>query len=172
MRWGQPTVPKRFFSGVTSLVKCRQVCLASVVLLLAAGLSGCGYNNPLRRKAASGKVIVDGQPLPRGSISFVSKVRQNGVRSGAVITDGEYALPIEKGLPPGEYAVSILDAGGGTAAERVKNTNMLPGSEPFVQIQQRIPPKYNFKSELIREVTAEGPNVFNFDIKTHNGNER
>lgn len=144
-------------------MKHRRVHLFCVAVLLAAALSGCGPGNPLGREAVSGKVVVDGQPLPRGLIHFVPRKQQGTTRTGTVITNGEYALPTEKGLPPGEYVVSLL------AVERTEilNPNTPPGSESFArEKRQRIPVQYNLKSELVREVTNKGPNVFDFDIKT------
>ncbi len=147
-------------------MKHRQMFLFCVVTAMATVLSGCGYGNPLDRQAVSGAVIVDGQPLPRGSIDFTSCNRQNqaSVRTGAVITAGKYNLPVEKGLPPGEYMVSIR------AVERTENPNpnALPGSEPLTRPKrQKIPPQYNFKTTLVREVTADGTNTFDFNIKTN-----
>ena len=133
------------------------VWIVCVVSLTIAGLSGCGYQNPLGRQAVSGKVIVDGRPLPRGNISFTPKDNITKVRSGAVISDGNYALPTEKGLPPGEYVVSIR------AVQRSENSNpdLPPGSEKTtLPMKQPIPAKYNAKSELLCEVTAGGSCVF------------
>jgi hypothetical protein len=145
------------------LPKPRLVNLLCFAILLTAGFYGCGHGNPLGRQAVSGTVTVDGQPLPRGMINFTPRNREGKIRTGTVITDGKYDLPVEKGLPAGEYVVGIL------AVDRDQNSNpdAPPGADTFsAPTKQRIPARYNLKSELVREVTTDGPNVFDFDIKT------
>lgn len=141
--------------------------LQFVVALAAVGLFGCGYENPLGRRAISGTVTLDGNPLPRGYISFEPADKETVMRGGAVITDGRYALSVEKGLPPGKYLVRVR------AVERAGATDsrLPPGAEPekmapFHLIRQPIPPKYNDRSELIREVLGDGLCTLDFDLAT------
>ncbi|MBN2295749.1 MAG: hypothetical protein JXM70_25175 [Pirellulales bacterium] len=146
-----------------SLLKHRTAILLCLSVLLSATIYGCGHDNPLGRQPVSGTVTVDGQPLPRGMIRFTPRNREGTVGSGTVITDGKYELTVEKGLPAGEYVVGIL----AVDREESSNPDALPGTDTFsTPAKQRIPPRYNVKSELVREVNTDGPNVFDFEIKT------
>jgi hypothetical protein len=70
-------------------------------------------------------------------------------------------MPREKGLFPGRYRVSIYGGDG-----MPSSGNAEPSSAPrgFVRHKERVPPKYNVKSELIVEVKEDGPNQFDFNI--------
>ena len=127
------------------------------VLALAAG---CGPVNPLGRKAASGKVTLNGEPLKNGSIEF-SPLAADGILSGAMIIDGAYAIATQKGLPPGKYTVRIFSVQSRGKKPDPKTPPSLKFPTPGVDL---IPPEYNTKSEHTAEVTARGPNEFNYDI--------
>jgi hypothetical protein len=139
------------------------VCLAAA--LWFAAWAGCGADNPLGRKAISGNVTLDGQPVAAGSIEFAPQ-QQGGVGSGAMITAGSYQIEAAKGLPPGKYLVRIF-APEDAQAEQAEPS--VPGptgpSQPPPGVE-RIPPEYNAKSDKVVEVTVAGPNEFDFAIKT------
>lgn len=139
----------------------------SLALLMGIGilglLSGCGDANPLGRKAISGKVTLDGQPLERGSVTFVP-LAEGGVGSGAVITDGTLSIPAAKGLPPGEYLVRI-HAAGETSAPPPTGP---PGAAPPPAIEL-VPANWNTQSEQTVTVTGDGENQFTFPIETTSG---
>lgn len=126
-------------------------------------LSGCGDANPLGRKAISGQVTLDGVPVKSGSVSFVS-LSEEGVGSGAVITDGTFSIPAAKGLPPGEYMVRINSAGE-TAAPAPAGP---PGEAPPLG-RELIPASWNTRSKQKISVTADGENQFTFSIETSAG---
>ena len=76
--------------------------------LLAIGLLsllGCGPRND--RLAISGTVKLNGSPLDGGSIAFTSLGGEKMLASGAVVQNGQYIIPQEKGLRPGTYHVEI-----------------------------------------------------------------
>ena len=134
------------------------VCLAS---LLVGLVWGCGPANPLGRKAISGKVLLDGVPLERGSISFEPQ-QKGGVSSGAVITNGHYRIEAAKGLPVGDYLVRIHSSKGGDGA----TADAPPGPTTKLSPAELIPAEYNRNSAQVVKVTADGPNEFSFDIRT------
>lgn len=137
-------------------------CLAYGTLLLALAVApGCGSGDSLNRQAVSGTVTLDGQPLDQGTIEFVPTDAQ-GLLSGSLITSGNFAVPADKGLPPGKYTVRIssAEATGGPAAPSGAD---LDNSQPA---KERIPAKYNSESELTAEVTDGGANTFTFDLKS------
>jgi hypothetical protein len=75
------------------------------VALLVAGV-GCGRDLHDRQEL-TGTVILAGQPLEDGSIQFVAIDPGSPWRAGATIVDGNYRVPRDQGLPPGDYRVLI-----------------------------------------------------------------
>ena len=131
--------------------------------LAAAGLAlaGCGGSGPERHEI-TGKVTYKGEPVEEGIIDFEPQGGQ-GTKDGATIQKGQYRIPRDKGLFPGKYKVSIIIGDGTvTSGEAGADTpKKKPGVIPGVE---RAPPEFNTKSTLIREVTRDGPNNFDFEI--------
>jgi len=144
---------------------CR-FCLGSAGLLAVAALAGCGPGNPLGREPVSGRVTLDGTPLEFGNISFDPVTPTGGVRSGALITGGEYSIDTVKGLPPGKYKVRIFAAEANPPDMQAPDGGELPAPAAELPGQSLIPPEYNVQSDIVCEVTAGGDNRFNFEIKT------
>lgn len=134
----------------------------SILPLLGLGLIvGCGgVENELGRKAISGKVTLDGQPLDHGSIAF-EPLSDSGVRSGSTITDGAYSVEELKGLPPGEYRVRI-----NSAESTGPEPEGAPGEPTQNVSKERVPATWNSRSEEKVTITDDSDNTFNFDIKT------
>ena len=123
-------------------------------------LSGCGPQSD--RLAISGKITLNGAPLDSGSIRFTSVAGQKLFASGAVVENGEFDIPQEKGLPPGTYQLEI--SARDTNAPPVVYRGA-PGEPPLPPTApERIPPEYNTNSKHTIEVTADGDNHFVFDI--------
>jgi hypothetical protein len=122
------------------------------VLTLALAV-GCGDSSG--RQKVSGEVTFQGKQVDQGSIEFLPGP---GVAShaGAVIENGRYTIPADKGLLPGLYAVKI------SWPER----QVRPDEAPGVPAGSRdlIPPKYNSKTTLTREV-HQGANVIDFHLE-------
>ncbi|HXG11879.1 MAG TPA: hypothetical protein VNK04_19135 [Gemmataceae bacterium] len=127
--------------------------------LVVCTLSGCGSKGP-KRHEVTGTVIFKGQPLDVGMIDF-EPLDGQGSKSGSGITNGEYKIPRDKGLFPGRYRVSIY-GGDGLPSEGAGEP--LPTTRGVIRGKERIPAKYNTKSDQIIEVTDDGPNKFDFNI--------
>ena len=82
-------------------------------LLLMTFVAGCGESS--NEVEVSGKITIDGEPVPRGSISFVSADGE-APAGGGVIQDGTYTAKV----PPGEKVVLVLG-------------NKLVGEEPLYE---------------------------------------
>jgi hypothetical protein len=137
-----------------------QLGLKCVFIIIVVILSGCGPKSD--RLAVSGKVTLNGTPLDSGSIRFTSVAGQKLFASGAVIENGEFDIPQEKGLPPGTYQLEI--SAPDTKAPPVVYRSapgepVLPPTAP-----ERIPPEYNTNSKHTIEVSADSDNHFVFEI--------
>lgn len=131
------------------------------ILLAMIGLVacfGCSPENKLGRKAVSGVITVNEQPLAKGSILFAPDDR-NGVSSGAEIANGEYSIAAHQGLTPGNYTVRIYATD--EVGEAVEPS--LPG--PGIKTQpELIPPAYNMRSDLKLEVRESEDAVFDLNV--------
>jgi len=133
---------------------------ACVVVLAAVG--GCGgVSGPVRHEI-TGRVTYKGEPVEEGIISFEPMDGQ-GSKDGATIINGDYRIPKDKGLFIGKYRVSIIigdgsiGAGNASPDAPAKRRVANPGKE-------RAPPEFNKDSKQVKEVTAAGPNKFDFAI--------
>lgn len=134
----------------------RSVSSLSSTLMLVASLgllatTGCGDSSGLSN--VTGVVTLDGNPYPNAQVRFVPK----GGRPSMGLTDetGKYRLHYMRdqfGAAPGSYTVDIT-----TSHTSTSDTD--GGKTP----PEKIPARYNTKSELIKEVTA-GENVINFEL--------
>jgi hypothetical protein len=113
------------------------------------------------RYAITGTVTLDGSPLAKGNIGF-SPLENGRTSSGAIITDGKFSIPADKGLPVGKYRVDVHAAAPGAPPP---DPNALPGSGPPPP-KELIPPEWNENSKETIEVKKEGPFNFAFDIAT------
>jgi hypothetical protein len=122
--------------------------------LIVAG--GCG-GEP-RLESISGTVKHDGAPLRKATIRFTPE--GGGMPVGSVVEEGAYRLPNPPGLAPGRYVVGLSftedpDAPAGAPPDR---DLAVPGGG------ERLPARYNEKSELRAEVKAGASNTFDFEL--------
>jgi hypothetical protein len=103
----------------------------------------------------TGQVKLDGQPLDNALIQF-DPVSGGTPSNGRTDTQGAYTLKYSRdveGAVIGEHKVSIS-----TYAEEI------PDAEPPVPASpERVPAKYNLKTELKRQV-EEGSNTIDFEL--------
>ena len=142
-------------------MRYRAVPILAALMLLPIG--GCNRGKDFDLQAVSGKVTLDSRPLDNGAIRF-SPADKQGLLSGSAIAAGEYHIPREKGLPPGKYTVQISSGLEGSASRPAGP----PGDAP-PPLKERIPEKYNSKSQLGVEVKSGGGNTFDFDLSNRAG---
>ena len=139
----------------------RDLCLLLCGFVPLALFIGCGPENPLGRKAISGKVTLDGGPLDQGNIEF-HPMFEGGVQSGGSINRGSYSIPAHEGVIVGKYRVSISDF--------VPTPPLPPGHMPGDTLppspKPKVPAEWNSKSQHTVDVNKEGPFKFDFDIIT------
>ncbi len=140
----------------------------SAALVLAAGCrGGASYDGP-PRAAVKGKVTLDGNPLPYGSISFMTSGSAGGTRNASAgIRNGEYAIAEENGPNLGVYTVSITGFGKAPppAAQPTAEGEPAPTQENVDLGPQVVPKKYNGETQLKADIKA-GPNVCDFELKS------
>lgn len=129
-------------------------CLLGAILLTAVGCSAeTGDRLPL-----SGRVRFQDQPLEQGTIEFTTADRQ--LQTGAVISQGSFAIAAAQGLPPGEYIVRISSTGVKAAATLDTPPGLESASPPS---PERIPAEFNTNSQLTITLSPEQTD-FRFEI--------
>ncbi len=146
----------------SSRVKNLQRLVSGTSLIVMAVTVGCGSDDGLNRKPIKGVITVDGKSVPNGSINF-EPLYQGGVGSGAVITNGAYAIAQKDGLPPGKYRVQIT---GDDGVNFGVSEGKMPGDEIMPPKKQLVPASWNSKSKHEIEVPDKGPTVFDFTINS------
>lgn len=108
-----------------------------------------------------GMVTLDGQPVANGLIHF-EPAGESGVNASRRIADGHYNFPPKAMMQPGLYKVSIQSI----PPESGLDPDAIMNGAPVPAFKDPIPAKYRTNSDLVAEVSAEGPNTFNFELKT------
>ena len=122
------------------------------LVLTAMGLTGCGPSEGI----VSGTVLVDGQPVSGGVISFVP-AEGNGTPATSPVEGGKY----EVRTATGKKFVQV------SAPQVVGKRKEYEGPDaPLVEItEERLPAKYNSQSELTFDVKA-GNNQQDWELKS------
>jgi len=136
--------------------RCGQAGAMLVVGFALLGV-GCGKKvaPPPPLGLVTGIVAIDGQPLPKASISFVPTGPQGHGAHGFTDEAGRYELTYDAdhtGAVIGSHRVEIRTGGEGYD----KDGN-------FFESKERLPAKYHSQSRLTAEVVA-GPNEINFEL--------
>lgn len=124
----------------------RITCLC--LSLLIGFFAGCGGDGRLR---VSGEVTVDGVPVEYGSIDFKPINGTPGPTAGAKITEGKYEVPSAKGPFEGEFRVEIV----AIRTVNKRSVDMVTGERLAQAAERFLPEKYNKKSELTVELSAD-----------------
>ena len=134
------------------------------ILILALCVSGCGRGKDrYARVPISGTVKLDSQPLMKGYLIFEPKSGQP-TQSGGMINNGSFNVPIQAGPVPGKYSVAIFSG----ADDPMGSAAGTPEGEMAAKKArgERVPRKFNIDTTLVREVTADGDNIFDFDLSS------
>jgi hypothetical protein len=136
--------------------------LAACLLLgLLLGGVGCGGR---AKGTVSGKITVNGKPLSRGLITFLSQVGTKDPHNAAII-NGEYKTdPIPVG-PAKILVVPALRTPSEQPPEEAKGGDRLPRSRPTAKTADAVPEKYQSGNTSPLEMTIKpGENDFSKDL--------
>jgi hypothetical protein len=129
----------------------------ALLTVFALSLAGCGPAGP-EIAYVSGRVTLDGKPLPYASIVFIP---ENGRTAGASTDEnGNYVLNYDddrQGTMPGKNSVRIT-----TERDPYEDASgkQIPGSKELV------PARYNTNSTLVFDVEPRKKNVANFNLES------
>lgn len=139
----------------------RDRLVLSLVLLVAPGCTGWGKFTPV-----SGKVTLNGEPLVRATVSFIPVAKPGSLEAGEgsagkTNDQGQFTLTTstgKKGALVGRHRVSIsaLDQRAGE-----HDTRPPRGGWPKAD---KVPIRYNSKSELTFDVPSAGTHNANFEL--------
>jgi len=129
----------------------------AAMLAIASLVGAVGCSGPARR-AITGSVSLEGQPLDEAVIMFVP-LDAFGRKTGATIAGGVYEVPRDVGLIPGRYRVEIADDSPFDKAHQPRQTPSQP------QSRRPLPIVYaSVNSPLSIEVATHGETVFDFAL--------
>ena len=135
-------------------------CAVLGVLLLC----GCGSGG---RQSIDGTVTLDGQPLEKGSITFIPQAGTQGPTAGAEIVDGNYTISTAGGTFAGKFRVEI------TAA--IVSGKIEIEGKIYDKHEQFLPDRYNTASQLEAEGRFEFGGVswaeYVLTVHTHPDND-
>jgi hypothetical protein len=147
--------------------------LRLLVLLALVTLFGCG--KPYKVAPVSGRITLDGKPLTKATVTFAplgTKENQSpGPTShGGTDADGRYKLSLSTAPPiPGSvvgknrvYISTVLSdpATAGAADDR-------DAGGAVRRVKDKVPERYNLRTELVFEVLPEGTDKADFELKSH-----
>jgi hypothetical protein len=139
----------------------RSNLLAGMALALLCGCS----DKPFKTASVSGRVTLDGKPLPKASVTFVpmaTKENQNPGPTAQGMTDaeGRFKLAVDPSTPG-----SVV----GTCRVYISTLLSDPTDDrdaggPAKKIKDRVPEKYNKRTELTFTVPPGGTDQANLEL--------
>lgn len=123
--------------------------------LLTAGPIGCSAEKPDHPLAyVSGKVTLDGEPLPEGRVIFTTV--KLGLNDVALIRGGQFNSRVALGERQVRISVIKLMDPPPSTMPGVVETEKVP--------TETLPARYNAETTLSATITADGPNEFVFNL--------
>ena len=133
--------------------------------LLVFAIGCANSSNGPETHQVEGQVTLDGKPIDDGEIVF--RPLDSPDRSyGGRITKGSYSFESTPGRKQVEISAMGIVEGrqakvGGTPGEPISEEN------PAHVYEEIVPAHYNANSELTAEVTGDGVNKFDFELKSN-----
>jgi hypothetical protein len=142
--------------------------IVSLTLFIAVG---CG--KPYKTAAVSGRVTLDNKPLAKASITFIPMATKENMAPGPTAhalndDDGRYTLGIDKDTNGAvvhrcRIYITTLYLGAVMPIDNDKD-----GGPPVLvkRPKDKVPERYNARTELIFDVPAGGTDQANFELKS------
>lgn len=131
--------------------------LAIIILSVTVFVMGCSNNNGSEEPTyeVTGKITLDGKPMPQGTISFELDPPQGKGPVIAEITNGTYSARVPAGKQKVQFHLE----------KKVPST--MAGEEGQVVSTEGLPARYNRESKITMEVSAEKEkNEFNHQLRS------
>lgn len=136
-------------------------------------IAGCGGDDFGPKGSVTGKLTLDGKPLPAGTKVLFMEPEKGYMGFGLTDEAGDYRIEWRRsgtaydGLPVGNYQVSLVPAGG-IDVDEVSADDMLAGGPKQPKPSVAIPAKLlrNTTSGLVYDVKA-GENIINIEATTN-----
>lgn len=136
------------------------------LLLLIISIAGCGNNSGDPRGirySATGRVLLDQQPLPQGRIVLVCNPGECSVKAITAISEGRFEFTESNGPLEGEARVEIYPA-----ELELEQFESARGTAPGRKVDVtplRIPARYNVRSALTVQVSPNPEqNQYTFEL--------
>jgi hypothetical protein len=143
--------------------------LRVLLIMLVAMVVGCGPK-PVRIVKVSGRVTLDGKPLPKASVTFAPMATKESPNPGPTaqgLTDAE-----------GRYQVSVDTATPGAVVGKCRIYISTRLSDPAIDDRDaggpiktlpkdKVPPQYNISTGLTFDVPPGGTSEADFDLKSN-----
>ena len=140
------------------MTKWRKIGSGLILIFCTVALSGCGGAFDA---SARGVVTLDGQPVPRGMVTFYPVAGGPAVY-GPIGSDGSYSLRTgrEDGLPAGDYQASV-------SANEAPNVTQTAGGGPPPPGKAITPAWYRMKDTSgLKYTVKRGKNEINLELKS------
>ena len=141
-----------------------------VLLLIVVGLGGCGESrdpNLPDLVPVTGKITLDGKPLPGATVGFFGNASGSTGSVGTTDADGVYQLQTlnnGEGAPVGQYIVSVSKLVKPDGSDLPTDVEIDPMSTPHKEL---LPPKYSDMNQtVLKTEVKEGGGQHDFDLKS------
>ena len=135
-----------------------------LMLAVCSLMAGCGGPSGPVKVTVTGKITLDGKPVPNGQVIFSDAAGVVAADSGD-IKNGQFSFRSTLGSK--KVSISSMQA----SADKKAAVGGIPGDpvsekNPATVYEDIIPEKYNSKTELKVDVTQKGPNDFPLTLTT------
>jgi len=136
--------------------------------VLSLSLTGCGSSVSPDIAIVHGRVLLNGQPVPAGVITFIPQTGVSGPSGGAQITDGGFEVPLQQGLIQGNYSVEITVIP--LRPKGVESPSTVSATDPNAKTDawSLANPIQRFKDTSQVAVLKPGENNYEIDLKPQN----
>jgi hypothetical protein len=143
------TMPLHNYCYKSSMNVLSQLAALSVAITVL--MVGCGERgSPV--EPVSGRVTLDGQPLPGARIMFQPDATGGSPSYGTADSEGRYQLGYKRGVQGAQVGMHTVIIQGGADAEAAT--------------PRKLPARYNTETELRKEVKSGEDNTIDFELKS------